>query len=350
MKIAAKSGIFWSVIGITVIFLSLILEALSTGSGSMNENLFASGALAANLLYTLLKLLDVTGIAFLVLGVIHIMIETEDWSNYFRDRMREIVMEQSYLNTLDKDKLTVLQTSVLKAQFEDQSIDREGSFLSYLRSNLHHYIVEPYREDVTAEVIYTDAGDCWEVFERVTYVCRKATKGILRNYTWQVDPGEYVSIENLKVEIQFPYTHEQRGKKETLYDDKPDFGPPLLCSLAPYENVDGLIVISSEKFRTHKSGFQYWTMADPTKNFDVTLTFPSNHEVQVKPMVLNPDLVLTTTADGYYKAKYDFWMLPESGMTWRLRPKDTMTASEEPKDGPRTTDSGVDLTKKSREF
>ena len=62
-------------------------------------------------------------------------------------------------------------------------------------------------------------------------------------------------------------------------------------------------------------------MADPTKNFDVIMKFPHEFEIQAKPFVLSPQLVLTTVADGYYKAKYDFWMLPESGIAWMIAPK-----------------------------
>lgn len=325
MKINTRSGLSWGVVGLAMIFLSLILEMLFFGpiatQQSPGENFSTSGALALNLLHTLVKLLDVAGIAFVVLGLIHVMIETKDWSSYFRDRIREIVMEQSYLNTLDKDRLTALQTSVLKAQFKDKAIDREGSFLSYLQQNLHHYIAEPYREDVTTEMIYSDAGDFWEIFDRVTYVCRRTTTGIQRNFTYQVDLNEYASLEYLTVEVQFPYTHEERGKRRLLYEGQPELGPHFILSLSEYEQVDGLIVIASVKYKVYKNHFQYWTMADPTKNFDITLTFPSDHEVQVKPMVLTPELVLTTVTDGYYKAKYDFWMLPQSGMAWIILPK-----------------------------
>jgi hypothetical protein len=274
-----------------------------------------------NLAHSAIKLLDVSGIACLVLGLIHIMIETDDWSEYFRERIREIVMQQAYLDTLDKNRLAVLHASVLKAQFEDPDIDKEGGFFDYLRSNLHHYIAKPYREDVTAEVIYTDAGEDLDVFDRVTYVCRRSRTGIQPSVTWQADIDEYVSIDSFIVEIRFPYTHEERGKRKELYNGKPEVGKTLPIPLAEYQQIDGLIVIVSQQYRLRKDHFQYWTMADPTRNFDITLTFPVGWEVQAKHFVLSPELVLTTVTDGYYKAKYDFWMLPESGMSWLIKPR-----------------------------
>ena len=53
-------------------------------------------------------------------------------------------MQQSYLNRLDQKALAQLQTSVLKAQFKDEQIDHEGSFLNYFHNNLHRYRMALY--------------------------------------------------------------------------------------------------------------------------------------------------------------------------------------------------------------
>jgi hypothetical protein len=311
-----NKGACWVVLGLALIFLSLILEVVFYVPDLQHPASSAVTYLGLNLLHALVKLLEVSGIAFMVLGLIHLVIETESWSEYFRERLREIVTAQSYLNTLDNDRLRALQTSILKAQFKDQQIDREGSFLSYLHSNLHPYIATPYREDVSAEVIYTDGGDHWDVFDRVTYVCRRAASGIQADVTTQIDTDEYLSIQEFKIEIQFPSTHEKRGVIEPLYDKIPEFGKELAVSLEKYNQVDGLIVSISEKYKIRKDQFQYWTMTNPTKNFDLTLNFPKEYEIQCKHMVLSPESVLATCQPGYYKAKYDFWVLPHSGIAW----------------------------------
>jgi hypothetical protein len=324
VKLKAKSGLFWVILGLALIFLSLLLDTIffaPSGPPQPSGGPPASPSIVMSLGHSAVKLIDVTGIACLVLGLIHIMIETDDWSEYFRERIREIVMQQAYLNTLDKARLTVLHTSILKAQFGDPDIDKEGGFLNYLRSNLHGYVAQPHREDVTAELIYTDVGEDWDVYDRVTYVCRRSQIGIQPSVTWQVDVGDWVSIEYLRIEIQFPFTHEQRGERKELYNKRPELGELLLVPLTEYQQIDELIVIVTEQYKVRKDHFQSWIMADPTRNFDITLVFPIAWEVQVEHFVLSPELVLTTIADGYYKAKYDFWMLPESGMSWLIRPK-----------------------------
>jgi hypothetical protein len=332
MRLRSRTALVWMIAGFAIIFLSLLLETgfFSVEGTGAAEHHTVGVQIGLNVLHSVIKLLDVAGIALVVLGLIHIVIEAEGWSEYFRERLREIVLEESYLKTLDESRLNTLHASILKVQFGDQQIDRDGSFFNYLRSNLHSYISSPYREDVTAEVIYTDAGDFWETFDCVTYVCRRATRFIQPIVSWRVDPDEYVNIEYLKIEIQYPFTHPDRGKKETLYSDKPDLGKSLAISLEKYREIDRLIVIATGQYRIRKNRIQYWSMTNPTKNFSLTLTFPSDHMVQMKPLVLSPDLILATTADGYYKAKYDFWMLPESGMAWTILPKGHSDKVEHP--------------------
>jgi hypothetical protein len=316
MKTKTKSGVAWILGGLALVFFSVILEALIFGAGTARAN-----SIGMDLIHSLIKLSDVAGIAFLVFGLIHITIETEDWSDYFRERIREIVMEQSYLSTLDKNRLETLHSSVLKAKFGDQQIDREGGFFNYLRSSIHDYIAKPYREDASATVIYEDAGVDWDVSDRVTYVCRKAGGGIQPNVSWRIDPGESIRVESLKVQIKFPFTHENRGEEKILFEGRPEQDKALVIPLTSYQQIDGLIVIVASKYKVKKDRLQYWSMVNLTKNFDITMKFPPDHEIQEKHLVLSPDLAVTTVNDGFYQAKYDFWILPESGLAWVINPK-----------------------------
>src|SRR5262249_58136472 len=60
-----------------------------------------------------------------------------------------------------------------------------------------------------------------------------------------------------------------------------------------------LLVTMTEKAKIRKDRFQFWTMAHPTKNFSITFSFPDDHEVQIMPFVLSPELVISTKAAGY---------------------------------------------------
>src|SRR5208282_4560517 len=93
-----------------------------------------------NLFIATLLFVETIGIAIAAFGLFSIIIDSGNWREYFGSRLREIVIEQNYLNGLDVDTLKSIQTKVLKAFFNDDKIDREGSFLNYFHLNLHRYI------------------------------------------------------------------------------------------------------------------------------------------------------------------------------------------------------------------
>lgn len=312
MKIGFTYGIFGILAGLLLILLSLYLDI---PSAPMNAGIEASRGVP----HIAVKLLEATGAILFGVGLLNIMLETKDWRDYFEQRIRDLIVDQKYLNILDKETLNSLQTNILKAQFKDEQIDREGSFLNYFHSNLHKYIAEPYREDVTLEVICKmDENADFLIFDRITYVCRRSSTGIQSHIVWLVDEEEYSCIETLQIDIQYPYDHERKGEQERMYDDVPELGKELSIPLSDFKDVDGLIVIISSRYKANREKFQYWTMAHPSRSFQITIMFPPEMDLQVKPLVLNPELILTTVNQGYYKAKYDSWMLPESGLAWRF--------------------------------
>jgi hypothetical protein len=278
---------------------------------------------------TFISVVQTVGVTVFALGIFNLVIETKDWRDYFEQRIRQIVIEQSYLNQMDTQILNTLQTNVLKALFKDQNIDREGSFLNYFHTNLHKYIAAPYRQDVTCELLCELdklAESSWLVSERVTYICRKTAASIQKTIEWWVDPQEFVRVDSVLIEIQYPFNHPNAGKTEPLIKE-PNLQQKGLnkkyeisVSLEKYSQIDRLIVIITSKYAVNKERFQYWQMAHPTSNFDITITYPPGNGIQVQPLGINPAFVLSNQGPGYFKMKYDSWMLPESGIAWRILP------------------------------
>jgi hypothetical protein len=169
--------------------------------------------------------------------------------------------------------------------FKDQNIDREGSFLNYFHSRLRRYIAEPYVEDVTSELICAPSGaNAWSILDRVTYVCRKSASGI-QNVRWAADPTQFLEVQTLNISVQYPYTHEKQGQCVILHDGKPE-GNEVCVKLDNFKDVDGLMVIVTSKYKVESDLFQYWTMAHSTRNFDITIIYPADHTIQIKPLVL----------------------------------------------------------------
>lgn len=305
----------WSAIfvllGMLVTFLALYLEAATGAQGE--------------LLKAVIGLLQTLGITLVGMGIFNVLIETRDWRDFFEERIKSILINQDYISKLDQPTLQILETKIYKSLFKNQEIDRPDGFLDYFKKNLHHLIAEPYREDVRLEIDMRLTEDgFFNVKDKVTYVCRASGDKIQQDIRWIPDKDEFHEIEYVRGSIQFPYNHSKRGEKQSLFDLNPDSQEisskkGVTKSLDGYEDVDGLVVTVDSAYKISPERFQVWEMAHPTKSFSITLTWEGNFEVQHVPLVLNKKIAQTTEdRRGYFNMKYDSWMLPNSGMAWRL--------------------------------
>ena len=288
-------------------------EAVAPKSGTFSSAL-ASG-------------LTTISVALIGYAIFSFALDTQHWREYFAERLKEVVIERDYLETLDYEALKDLQTRTLKAQFRNQAIDKEGSFLKYFESNLHRFISEPFREDVSAEVLMNPSGDGTqlEVLDRVRYVCRSSGGRLQDKVVWKPDDGEFEVVKSLSISIQFPPGHQSAGKKQELFkadgiELAKQLNEGVEVSLAEYKDVDSLVVFTDAEYIVKLGKLQYWTMAHPTKNFDITITYPAACEIQFKTLVLEDVVSQISKVPGYLKFGYGVWALPASGIAWVVSP------------------------------
>ena len=280
-------------------------------------------ALPGEILHAAAFLVETLGVAIIALGIVNVLIETKDWRNYFEKRLQAIIVNQAYLTQLDKEELLALQTRVMKVYFGDEGVDREGSFLKYFQGNLHDYIGAPFREKVNCQLFFTAGSDeTWAVTDKVSYRCRRAGGTIQQTVRWIEDPGGW-QVTALKATVRYPTGHAKAGKVETLADetgsnehfDKFRQGLPL----DNYKDVDGLLVDLEAHYTVTRDRFHYWMMAHPSRGFDITITYPPDHIIQFKPLLMNDKLMTKFDRAGYLQAGCDDWMLPNNGLVWQIR-------------------------------
>ena len=270
--------------------------------------------------------LTTISVALIGFGIFGFALDTRNWKDYFAERIKEVVIENDYLNTLEQDTLKEIQTRLLKAQFKNQAIDKEGSFLNYFHLHLHRFISEPYREDVSTEVLmrtYPEKQDLFKVTDKVRYVCRASGGKIQAHVGWKPDEGEFAEVLSLKVTVQFPSHHRDAGKIESLYSKEgeelnAELNSGIKVSLEKFQDIDALVVTTQAEYAVELGKFQYWQMAHPTKNFEVTITYPANHNIQFKTLVLEDVVSQITEHTGYLKFGYGSWALPQSGLAWLI--------------------------------
>ena len=318
-----QANVGWTVI---ILLVGLLLVALSVVVRPVPDpttHLISENARLAA------EALEILGIAVIVTSILNVLIELKAWRTYFGERLSEIVMEDTYLKTLTPQKLRELQISILQTIYPEASIDAEGSFYRYLRQGLEQYVQAPYRENVSVDMKYEKREDRWFVRDKVTYVCRKSGAAIQPTISWGPDsPDEFMAVTSLTIQVQYPYYHEQRGAPETVfpYDGKdisqfPDY--KISVSLDRYRPVDRLVVVIEAQYEVSLERFQTWVMAHPTRVLDFTIRYPDDWDIQLEPILLDPDIMNRGQPEpGYARIDYESWVLPGSGLAWRLMPRD----------------------------
>lgn len=266
-------------------------------------------------------------IALVGFAIFSMLLDSHNWREYFADRLKEIVLEKDYLKTLDPSTLRQLQTNVMKSLFNNPDIDKEGSFLRFFEDKLHQFISEPYREDVSTEIILKEVTDKgYKFLDKVSYVCRTSGGEIQSHIGYKPDDGEFEEVEYVKIHVQYPQHHEKAGQTDVLYPKESsnlinDLLEGINVSLSEYQGIDGLVVTVESMYVVAKGMFQYWQMAHPTRNFDITIKYPETLEIQFKTLVIEDVVGQITNEDGYLKFKYDYWLLPQSGLAWLIGEK-----------------------------
>jgi hypothetical protein len=320
LNISVEKPLILILVGLIVVILTLYTES----EINYKHDLIDLG-------YSFFKLL---GFTIFTSGIFTILLQLPDWQNYFENRLKKIVLEQDYLNSLDNSSLSALQTKTLKAFFRTSDIDKEGSFLNYFQENLNKYISEPFRDDVKTEIcVVNENEDSYEIVDRITYRCRMVGGKIQSNVIWKPDKDEFKKIFEVKVNIK-----KDKGILETksnLTSDAEDklfldndeieeseiYKNGLLIDLKDYQE-DMLFIEIISRYTISKESFCNWSMAHPTKNFYISINYPKNIVIRFQPLLLHPDKLIIHEAEGKYSLEYKEWLLPMSGVVYSFINKD----------------------------
>lgn len=283
-------------------------------------------------------LLEICGIALLTSGIFTVVLQIPDWRKYFEQRLRNIVLDQSYLDSLDQNSLVGLQVKTLKAFFKTHDIDREGSFLNYFQTNLSNYIKTPYRDGVKTEMVITEVGDqCFKISDRITYTCRMVGGQIQENIKWRPEKDEFKDIFSLRFMIRRRESHTseevvtltksgdnyvcKKGPNQETLQLADILGQGILFPLKDF-NEDGLFIDIRSEYLVIKGRFLTWQMAHPTNGFYITIKYPEAWVINFQPLVLHPEEVVSNSIPGFYSMQYPKWMLPWSGVVYSFTKAD----------------------------
>lgn len=341
-----KKLIFWgislSLAGLVVIFITIIIEQYLSDYGA------SQGKQISFLAMAFLKLFENLGGALIILGLVSIITDFNEWREYFQKRLAETVVRRDYLKTLDDRALIDLQTDTLKAFFKADDIDRKGSFLEYFYEKIRDYIGSPYREDsnVTMDVKFTGSEDTLLIDETITYKCKKVGKYIQDDIQWFYGENDVIDVSDYYLEVEIPKNIYQSEDFKSRYPEiteqktsfkskdkvmkKIDSKYGFEFSLKKYKEIDGLKIKIKAKYIIDKHTYLTWRWTRPCNRIKIVIIYPKELKIWTEIFGIDNDELDEQKEDKYYSLTYDSWMLPFSGFTFQLRPKKLDSESGKP--------------------
>lgn len=286
--------------------------------------------------YLIFSFFELLGFTIFTSGIFTILFQLPDWRKYFEQRLKGIILEQDYLNSLDSSSLSDLQVKTLKAYFKTSEIDKEGSFLKYFQDNLNQYISKPFREEVKTEInVLKVESDGYLISDRIMYRCRMVNEKIQENIRWRPDKDEFIEIKNLEMNIIREGSQEKEavlklvnqngkylidGTQVITLDDIYKKG--LVFDLKDFQQ-DRLFVEVKSVYKISRESFCNWSMAHPTKSFYITIRYPENCTIRFQPLLLHPEKMVTNNDNGLFTMEYNEWLLPMSGVVYSFIEKES---------------------------
>lgn len=285
------------------------------------------------------------GLAFIVFGIVSIILQFEDWKAYFQDRLKDIVVQRAYLESLSPEELTALQVATLKAKYKGTDIDREGSFLQYFQSKIQDYIGSPYRENVTSSFLIEEASektDCFLVYEDTAYTCRSLGDKIQDDARWTYEPDEFEEVVDISLILKCAHDKIDDCKNQCMSGSICENGIIKLQKdeLKQYYNEDvnlkgyyvpfndllnpkdGLQVHLSASYLIKSNRFFMWSMTNPSKGINFIITFPHSYTLNTFIVGLGPSEYTKNINGNMQVFKHEGWFLPRTGFVFNLVKKD----------------------------
>lgn len=257
------------------------------------------------------------GCSIVLAGIFGVILEWKSTRDYFGKRLSEIVLEDDYLKRLSKDRLRNLFLSIQRHIFDTDDVKKEGGFLDYFNRHLHGYIVQPYRENVSAEMNFSNhASGNLNVKDKISYRCREMNGQIQDFVQVRPEKDEFESWDYTKVTLGSGEFKETKEYQKAELDKLIKNGDSLRFDVPEKLKKDNLKVEIEQHYTIKKNKLQSWQMSHPTRGFKVAISYPSDLKIDTLPLLEIRDEATITNEPGYYGITYNEWMLPQSGITW----------------------------------
>ncbi len=268
------------------------------------------------------------GIGFLIIGILVLLFDINQWTAYFKERLTEIVTEKTYLKNFTPEQLSDLQTEVLKVYFNNSDIGGNNGFFQHYQQNIQSILTAPHRTDVELDLVitYTDATKLkYSIHEEIRWTCIGNNGKIQGEISWIPAENEFEAIDIKRVKLKHnSFSTDSDSTKSFEYANfKTEWHQPnglgFTMPLKEYINLSDLRVTVIVNYVIPKERFIAWRMAHLSKNVLVTVSYPNDLLVRSETYCMNNDYFeINTPKSGYYKWANKGWVLPGEGIAFQI--------------------------------
>jgi hypothetical protein len=275
------------------------------------------------------KLLEFLSHALICVGCVAIILEIPDWRRYFGDRIKDIVMNHSYLNSLNDEQLALLQANLLQSKFKNSEIVRDGSFLDFMQINIQSHSNTSYRENVISKSDISETANGFLFREELSYIIKTMGDDSIKEIEWTWADNE-LKDKSFQVITKCPTNKFNSKNCKCKNKDKCIDGSQILtANKEKHDNgeigyklkldefievTDDILIKLKLEYIIEKNRLFFWSMIVPSKCVNLYISFPNDYKVDSFVGGLNKSDFLEEKNANSYSFTRTGWMLPRAGI------------------------------------
>jgi|GEM_PF-4645444 len=277
-----------------------------------------------------LQILESVNMAFLTGAFIGLIIDFEEWREYFGGHIRDLVVNHIYISKLSPERIDDLEKIIAKVRYDSNDADVRGSFFDYLKKRLYVLIKEPYRRDVSLGLKVRVNGDEIELFEALTYWCCPVGDKSIDTIYWTWDEDEVIDIESICLELTC-YTDSDKTIKKSFDNEKLDIYKSqdqiekgyiieLDNLLDPSERSREFCVKIDTSYKIKSGMFYSWKSNYASKNIHMTVSYEDcDLHRSIGGIKENEFQETHDVKNKFYEYHQSGWVLPHSNIVWQFK-------------------------------
>jgi hypothetical protein len=263
------------------------------------------------------------GIALISGGLIGAILETNEWSNYFSKKIRNIVIDPDFLKQLNDDKIQHLNVNLIANQYGEQ-IKKEDSLYNFFKAKTLTELKLAYRVDYSLNIEATLHENTLHIIEKISYFYHATNDDYIpKEVTWGWDKNLQKNANFIKIDMKHPHPdlYEFKYEPDKFIKEERDGYPTFIYRFPDKFRTDGVWVELKIEYDCNLGQVFGFIQSTPVKNISsIKLTYPEDLDSTVILFGIDetsPAFEMEKSK-GKYEMKYDSWCPTKYGVAIQI--------------------------------